>query len=104
MPILLQNTEELGRAIRAVRRHAGVRIDDLAATVGVSKQFIQDAELGKPTVRLGLVLRTLEELGIQVTLDLPPGAEAELARLKAEGVRRRANRPRTAPPAGAADA
>jgi transcriptional regulator with XRE-family HTH domain len=73
---------ELGLLIRAVRRASGVRIDDLAATAGLSKQFVQDLEHGKPTVQLGLVLKLLAELGMPVTIDIPEAAGQELAELR----------------------
>ena len=48
MRISIQAASDLGLVVRAVRRHSRVRIDDLAATAGVSKQFTQDVEHGKP--------------------------------------------------------
>ena len=64
----------LAEAIRAVRKASGVRQDDLAAQVGVSRQFAVDLESGKPTVQLGLVMRVLEELGMQLSVELPDEA------------------------------
>jgi transcriptional regulator with XRE-family HTH domain len=61
MRIPIQSAASLGAAIRAVRRSSRVRIDDLAATAGVSKQFTQDVEHGKPTVQFGRVLKLLAE-------------------------------------------
>ena len=83
MRISIQSTVDLGLVIRAVRRHSHVRIDDLAATAGVSKQFTQDVEHGKPTVRFGLVLKVLAELGIPLELDIPDDAAQALATLRA---------------------
>ena len=58
-----------------------VRLDDFAATAGVSKQqFASDVERGKPGVQLGLALRLLSELGIPIMLDIPSSAEPELAK------------------------
>jgi len=37
-------TEELGLVIRAVRKSTPVQQDDLAAMVGVSRQFVIDVE------------------------------------------------------------
>jgi transcriptional regulator with XRE-family HTH domain len=71
-------------AIRAVRRRSRVRIDDLAATAGVSKQFTQDVEHGKPSVQFGRVLKVLAELGISLELDIPDEAGHELATLRTE--------------------
>jgi y4mF family transcriptional regulator len=77
----IQSTEELGLVIRAVRKSTQVRQDDLAAMVGVSRQFTVDVEKGKPTVQLARVLRLLKELGIELSVDIPSAASQELERL-----------------------
>jgi transcriptional regulator with XRE-family HTH domain len=88
MRIPIRSTVDLGLALRAVRRHSGVRIDDLAATARVSKQFTQDVEHGKPTVQFGRVLKLLAELGIPLELNIPDDAALTLAALRAgEGAR-----------------
>ena len=73
---------ELGLLIRSVRRASGVRLDDLATTARLSKQFVQDVEHGKPTVQFGLVLKVLAELGIPLWVDIPEAASDELVNLK----------------------
>ena len=78
MQMPITSPTELGLLIRSVRRASGVRIDDLAATAGLSKQFVQDVEHGKPTVQLGLVLKLLAELGMPLTVDIPEAASHEL--------------------------
>jgi transcriptional regulator with XRE-family HTH domain len=85
MQIAINSVADLGLVVRSVRRSSKVRLDDLAATTGVSKQFATDVEYGKPTVRLGLVLKMLSELGIPLTLDIPQDAEQELAALRLKG-------------------
>ena len=86
MKMSVPSAAELGLLIRSVRRASGVRIDDLAATAGTSKQFVQDVEHGKPSVQLGLVLKLLAELGMPLTTDIPEAAGRELTE-----VRRRAS-------------
>jgi y4mF family transcriptional regulator len=81
MKLIIQSTEELGLVIRAVRKSTQVRQDDLAAMVGVSRQFTVDAEKGKPTVQMARVLRLLKELGIELSVDIPTSAGKELERL-----------------------
>ena len=78
MQIIARSVLDLGLVVRAVRRSSKVRLDDLAAMAGVSKQFVSDVERGKSTVQLGLVLELLAELGIPLTLDIPEGARPEL--------------------------
>jgi transcriptional regulator with XRE-family HTH domain len=65
-----------------VRRSSHVRIDDLAATTGVSKQFTSDVEHGKPTTQFGLVIKLLAELGVPLEVDIPEEAARALAALR----------------------
>lgn len=78
----ITSTEELGLVLRAVRKNASVRQDDLAAIAGVSKQFAVDVEAGKPTVQFARVLKLLAELGITLTADIPDSASKELERVR----------------------
>ena len=71
MQLKITNVQDLGTALRAVRKSSHVRIDDLASFAGVSKQFMSDLEHGKETIRLGLVLKVLDEIGLHLTVDLP---------------------------------
>lgn len=82
MRIPIRSPADLGLAIRAVRRSSHVRIDDLAATTGVSKQFTSDVEHGKPTTQFGLVLKLLAELGMPLEVDIPEEATHALAALR----------------------
>lgn len=77
----IHSTAELGLVIRAVRKNTQVRQDDLAAMVGVSRQFTVDVEKGKPTVQMDRVMRLLKELGIELSVDIPAAASKELERL-----------------------
>ena len=82
MRIPIRSSADLGLAIRAVRRSSRVRIDDLAVTAGVSKQFTSDVEHGKPTAQFGLVLKLLAELGMPLEVDIPEEAAPALATLR----------------------
>lgn len=101
MRITIQSSHDLGRVVRAVRQHSKVRLDDLAATAGVSKQFTTDVEHGKSTVRFGLVLKLLSELGIPLELSIPDDAAKSVDSLRGEGggaQRIRRGRPRVSRP------
>jgi transcriptional regulator with XRE-family HTH domain len=76
----IRSVADLGVLVRAARKEAQVRIDDFAATMGMSKQFMTDLELGKPGVQLGKVLQVLEELGLHVYVDVPDSTRAQLQR------------------------
>lgn len=88
MQIPIHSAQDLGLALRAVRRSQKVRLEDMAALTGVSKQFASDVELGKDTVRLGLVLKVLAEMGLRVSVDIPEQSAPELALLQAKFVGR----------------
>ena len=74
MNIDIHHVRDIGHALRAARKSSNVRLDDLAGSARVSKQFVSDLERGKPTVRLGLTLKVLEELGVRVKLEIPDAA------------------------------
>ena len=95
MQVTIQSVPDLGLVVRSVRRTSRIRLDDLAATAGVSKQFASDVEHGKPTIRLGLVLKLLSELGVPLTLDIPENVEKEMANQRSKGVRPHAKRKNT---------
>lgn len=63
-----RNPAEMGRAIRDRRRALGLDQATLATRVGVSRQWIVEMEAGKERAEVGLVLRTLCALGLQLTL------------------------------------
>lgn len=84
MKHLIHSAEDLGFALRAVRKSAKVRLDDLSQTVQVSKQTTTNVEQGKPTVQLGKVLRLLKELGLTLSVDLPESALPALRRIQQE--------------------
>jgi y4mF family transcriptional regulator len=60
----VRTPSELGALIRDHRTRHKLDQKSLAETVGVSRQWIVDIEKGKAGAPLGLVLRTLEALGI----------------------------------------
>lgn len=83
----ITSAQDIGLAMRAVRKAGRVRLDDLSATTGVSKQFTSELEHGKPTAQLGLALKLLQELGVHVILDIPESATAHLSQLRERGLR-----------------
>lgn len=84
MKHIIHSAADLGLLIRAARKSSAVRQDDLAAIVGVSKQFAYDAERGKSTIQLGRVLPILEELGIQLIAEVPDSVGPALDRERAK--------------------
>ena len=83
MKHLIHSADDLGIALRAVRKSSKVRVDDLSLTVGVSKQTTTNLEKGKPTVQLGTVIKLLNELGLKLSVDIPESALPALRRIQA---------------------
>lgn len=60
---VIRSVQDLGAALRVARKALGLTQADLALAAGVGLRFVVELEAGKPTVRLGLVLRVIEALG-----------------------------------------
>jgi HTH-type transcriptional regulator/antitoxin HipB len=59
---------EIGQAIRDNRRRLGLDQQALAKRAGVSRKWLIDVERGKAGAPIGLLLRTLDALGLRVSL------------------------------------
>jgi HTH-type transcriptional regulator / antitoxin HipB len=70
--VLLRTPIDIGSAIRDRRRRLGLGQDELAARVGVSRKWIIDIEKGKSRAAIGLLLRTLDALGLRLSIDGAP--------------------------------
>lgn len=78
--MLLRTSIDLGSAIRDRRRELHLDQSDLAKQVGVSRKWIIDAEKGKPRAEISLLLRTLEVLGLRLSLErgAPPAGQDQI--------------------------
>ncbi len=72
--MLMRTPVDLGAAIRDHRRRQRLSQQNLAAKIGVSRQWVAAIEKGKGRAAIGLILRALEALGLAVSLapDRPP--------------------------------
>src|SRR5687767_4511112 len=75
----LRTARDLGVLIRDERRRQGLDQKGLAQRVGVSRQWLIEMEKGKPGAAVGLVLRTLNALGLAVRVEGPGGARERAA-------------------------
>jgi HTH-type transcriptional regulator/antitoxin HipB len=76
----VRSSIDFGLVIRERRRDLGLSQGELAARVGVSRQWIVGMEKGKPRAEVDLLLRTLNALGLELNVE-------------AEGARRRESFP-----------
>jgi len=63
-----KSIRDVAALARKRRRERGLAQAQLAAAVGVGREWIIDFEKGKSTVEWGLVFRTLKELGFEIDL------------------------------------
>jgi HTH-type transcriptional regulator/antitoxin HipB len=73
----IRRPAELGAYIMSIRRAKGMSQNELAGRLGVSRVWIGQVERGKVSPRLDLVLRTLNEL--QITLSVSTENDARFS-------------------------
>ena len=62
----IHSTRAMGTQIRGRRLELDLSQSELAARAGVSRKWIVDVEAGKPTAAIGLVLRVLDALDLDL--------------------------------------
>jgi len=65
-PVRVNTSTELGNLIREARKRSELDQETTADLIGVGPRFLSEVERGKPSARLGLVLKVLERLGLEV--------------------------------------
>lgn len=65
-PTRVKTSIELGNVIRDARKRTELDQETTADLIGVGPRFLSEVERGKPSARLGLVLKVLERLGLEV--------------------------------------
>ena len=60
--------QDLGAVIKAVRDSRGIRQDDLAQDLAISRQYLQELEKGRPNLYITRLFRALNTLGITITI------------------------------------
>jgi HTH-type transcriptional regulator/antitoxin HipB len=66
----ISSAQDVAATIRGRRQELGLSQGQLAATAGVSRDWVNQIEAGKPSAEFGLVLRVLDVL--ELRLDLVP--------------------------------
>ena len=63
------NVDSLGRLIRRQRRMQKLRQSEVASLAGVGTRFLSELENGKESLELGRVIRVLNVLGMEISID-----------------------------------
>ena len=66
--VQVRKFRDIGPVIKAVRESRAVRQEDLAEQLAFSRDYLIDLEKGKGSLYITRLFRTLNELGITVTL------------------------------------
>ena len=66
--VQVRKFHDIGPVIKAVRESRTVRQEDLAEQLAFSRDYLIDLEKGKGSLYITRLFRTLNELGITVTL------------------------------------
>lgn len=88
MKISIDNASDVGPVVWAVRKAQGIRQDDAAGAIGVSENFLGKVESGGETVQWGKLFRVLNDLGVQLSMDLPAGMDEQVQSLIADRKRK----------------
>lgn len=72
--MIVRTPSDLGLLIRERRRKLGLDQQELAKKVGVSRLWVIEIEKGKPRAEIGLVMRTLLALDLELDVSTEPAA------------------------------
>lgn len=67
MTIILRTPADIGALLRDRRKALGLDQADLADRIGVGRLWVNQVERGKPGASVGLVLRALAAVGVELT-------------------------------------
>jgi y4mF family transcriptional regulator len=65
----INDSKDLGAAIRARRKQLGLTQSELASVSGCSLTFLSDLERGKPTAELGKAILVVSMLGVDMLFE-----------------------------------
>lgn len=65
---VIRNTAELGRLVRAHRKSRGIALEKIAGLANLGIRFLSEFERGKETAEIGRVLKALQTLGLEVSV------------------------------------
>jgi HTH-type transcriptional regulator / antitoxin HipB len=82
----IRRADDLAALVRSRRAALGMSQQELAARLMVSRKWVNEIEQGNSGAKLGLVLRTLNELGVDLYGQLPMSATPRIAPEKAADI------------------
>ncbi|WP_341953342.1 helix-turn-helix domain-containing protein [Salinibacterium sp. TMP30] len=71
--ITVRRFRDFGAVIKAARESRGLRQDELAGELDITRQYLQDLENGRPNLYITRLLRAMNSLGITISVTYTPG-------------------------------
>jgi HTH-type transcriptional regulator/antitoxin HipB len=65
----IRTAKDIGALIRDQRKKQKLDQAELARKVGVNRRWVLEVERGKPRAEIGLVLKTLDALGLTLSIE-----------------------------------
>jgi len=70
----IRTAKDIGALIRDKRKTRKLDQAELARKIGVNRRWVLEVERGKPRAEIGLVLKTLDALGLTLSVEDGTGA------------------------------
>jgi transcriptional regulator with XRE-family HTH domain len=77
MAMRIDSLEQLGFILRETRVAQKVPLQDLAEGLNTSHTLLRRQEHGQPTKALEILFATMQELGIELHVELPPNVQID---------------------------
>ena len=75
--ITIKRFRDFGAVIKAARESRGLRQDEFANELEITRQYLQDLENGRPNLYITRLLRAMNSLGITISVTYTPGGAAK---------------------------
>ncbi|SKB02450.1 Helix-turn-helix domain-containing protein [Agreia bicolorata] len=66
--VQVRKISDIGAIVKATREAKGIRQDDLATSLGFSRNYLRELESGRPNLFTTRLFRALHRLGITVSV------------------------------------
>ena len=76
----IRTAKDIGALIRDKRKNQKLDQAALARKVGVNRRWVLEVEHGKPRAEIGLILKTLDALGLTLAIEGEAGARRRSSR------------------------
>ncbi len=65
----IKSAGDLGKFVRAFRKAKGITLETVSGLSNVSTKFLSEFERGKETAEIGKILKVLNVLGLEVSIE-----------------------------------